>query len=191
MNLIRNYRNWRRYRDTVYELSRLCNRELTDLGISRSDIHLSRGSRPDPLRTANGPNQFEERTTMNLIRNYRNWRVYRETVTELGRLSNRRALRSRHRPRRDQDDRPQGDLTRISPGPTSSPTPTDRSAFTSSRGPTTKTAPAAPPPAAGVVSQEGSRPLKIKREEFRQCRSSSPATTNTVGLHLLPRIGRT
>jgi len=26
---------------------------------------------------------------MNLIRNYRNWRVYRETVTELGRLSNR------------------------------------------------------------------------------------------------------
>jgi uncharacterized protein YjiS (DUF1127 family) len=26
---------------------------------------------------------------MNLIRNYRNWRVYRSTVTELGRLSNR------------------------------------------------------------------------------------------------------
>ena len=39
MNLIRNYRNWRRYRDTVSELSRLCNRELGDLGISRSDIH--------------------------------------------------------------------------------------------------------------------------------------------------------
>jgi len=39
MNLIRNYRNWRRYRDTVSELSRLSNRELTDLGISRSDIH--------------------------------------------------------------------------------------------------------------------------------------------------------
>ena len=34
MNLIRNYRNWRRYRDTVSELSRLSNRELTDLGIS-------------------------------------------------------------------------------------------------------------------------------------------------------------
>ena len=33
--------------------------------------------------------RFEKRTTMNLIRNYRNWRVYRETVTELGRLSNR------------------------------------------------------------------------------------------------------
>ena len=26
---------------------------------------------------------------MNLIRNYRNWRSYRHTVTELGRLSNR------------------------------------------------------------------------------------------------------
>lgn len=38
MNLIRNYRNWRRYRDTVSELSRLSTRELTDLGISRSDI---------------------------------------------------------------------------------------------------------------------------------------------------------
>lgn len=39
MNLIRNYRNWRRYRDTVNELSRLSNRELHDLGLSRSDIH--------------------------------------------------------------------------------------------------------------------------------------------------------
>ena len=39
MNLIRNYRNWRRYRDTVNELSRLSNRELNDLGISRGDIH--------------------------------------------------------------------------------------------------------------------------------------------------------
>ena len=38
MNLIRNYRNWRRYRETVSELSRLSNRELSDLGISRSDI---------------------------------------------------------------------------------------------------------------------------------------------------------
>ena len=40
MNLIRNYRNWRRYRDTVSELSRLSNRELNDLGIARSDIHM-------------------------------------------------------------------------------------------------------------------------------------------------------
>lgn len=38
LNLIRNYRNWRRYRDTVSELNRLSNRELSDLGIARSDI---------------------------------------------------------------------------------------------------------------------------------------------------------
>ena len=38
MNLIRNYRNWRRYRETVSELNRLTTRELNDLGISRSDI---------------------------------------------------------------------------------------------------------------------------------------------------------
>lgn len=38
MNIVRNYRNWRRYRDTVTELSRLSNRELSDLGISRGDI---------------------------------------------------------------------------------------------------------------------------------------------------------
>jgi uncharacterized protein YjiS (DUF1127 family) len=30
-----------------------------------------------------------EITTMNLIRNYRNWRTYRATVNELGRLSDR------------------------------------------------------------------------------------------------------
>ena len=38
MNLIRDYRNWRRYRNTVSELSRLSNRELNDLGLSRGDI---------------------------------------------------------------------------------------------------------------------------------------------------------
>ncbi len=38
MNLIRNYRNWRRYRETVSELSRLSTRELSDLGIARGDI---------------------------------------------------------------------------------------------------------------------------------------------------------
>jgi uncharacterized protein YjiS (DUF1127 family) len=38
MNLIRNYRNWRRYRETVSELGRLSNRGLTDLGIARTDI---------------------------------------------------------------------------------------------------------------------------------------------------------
>lgn len=43
MNLIRNYRNWRRYRETVSELSRLTNRELTDLGINRGEIaHVAR-----------------------------------------------------------------------------------------------------------------------------------------------------
>jgi len=38
MNLIQNFRNWRRYRETMNELSRLSNRELADLGISRSEI---------------------------------------------------------------------------------------------------------------------------------------------------------
>ncbi|MDZ5697035.1 MULTISPECIES: DUF1127 domain-containing protein [Phyllobacteriaceae] len=38
MNLIRNYNNWRRYRQTVNELNRLSTRELNDLGISRGDI---------------------------------------------------------------------------------------------------------------------------------------------------------
>ena len=37
----------------------------------------------------NGPKKDETRNIMNLIRNYRNWRRYRETVTELSRLSNR------------------------------------------------------------------------------------------------------
>ncbi|PWJ79417.1 uncharacterized protein YjiS (DUF1127 family) [Pseudaminobacter salicylatoxidans] len=39
MNILRNFRNWRRYRETVSELSRLSNRELNDLGINRSEIH--------------------------------------------------------------------------------------------------------------------------------------------------------
>lgn len=38
MNLIRSYKNWRRYSETVRELSRLNNRELNDLGITRGDI---------------------------------------------------------------------------------------------------------------------------------------------------------
>ncbi len=38
MNIIREYRNWRRYRETINELSRLSNRELNDLGISRGEI---------------------------------------------------------------------------------------------------------------------------------------------------------
>jgi uncharacterized protein YjiS (DUF1127 family) len=38
MNLIRSYKNWRRFNQTVRELSRLNARELNDLGINRSDI---------------------------------------------------------------------------------------------------------------------------------------------------------
>lgn len=38
MNVVREFRNWRRYRNTVNELSRLSTRELNDLGITRSDI---------------------------------------------------------------------------------------------------------------------------------------------------------
>ncbi|MBO0663427.1 DUF1127 domain-containing protein [Jiella sp. MQZ9-1] len=38
MNLVRSYKTWRRYRETLNELSRLSRRELADLGISRSDI---------------------------------------------------------------------------------------------------------------------------------------------------------
>jgi uncharacterized protein YjiS (DUF1127 family) len=38
MNLIRSYKNWRRYNQTVRELSRLNSLELNDLGITRSDI---------------------------------------------------------------------------------------------------------------------------------------------------------
>lgn len=45
MNLVHTYRNWRRYRETVSELSRLSNRELGDLGIARGDIrHIARKS---------------------------------------------------------------------------------------------------------------------------------------------------
>ncbi len=39
MNVIRNYRNWRRFRKTVNELSRLTNRELDDMGLRRGDIY--------------------------------------------------------------------------------------------------------------------------------------------------------
>nr|WP_278434475.1 DUF1127 domain-containing protein [Brucella anthropi] len=38
MNLVRSYNNWRRYRNTVNELSRLSGRELQDLGIIAADI---------------------------------------------------------------------------------------------------------------------------------------------------------
>lgn len=38
MNPIQSFRNWRRYRETVSELNRLSNRELSDLGIVRANI---------------------------------------------------------------------------------------------------------------------------------------------------------
>lgn len=39
MNIRETYNNWREYRKTVSELSSLSSRELSDLGISRCDIH--------------------------------------------------------------------------------------------------------------------------------------------------------
>ncbi|WP_082760104.1 DUF1127 domain-containing protein [Agrobacterium bohemicum] len=38
MNITRSLNNWRKYRQTVTELGRMSDRELTDLGIGRSDI---------------------------------------------------------------------------------------------------------------------------------------------------------
>lgn len=37
-NVVRKYNSWVKYRRTVDELSRLSSRELSDLGMSRSDI---------------------------------------------------------------------------------------------------------------------------------------------------------
>ncbi|MBF2713530.1 DUF1127 domain-containing protein [Agrobacterium vitis] len=38
MNVARSLNNWRKYRQTVFELGRMTSRELQDLGIERSDI---------------------------------------------------------------------------------------------------------------------------------------------------------
>ena len=38
MNFRKAYKNWRDYRNTVNELTRMSERELNDLGISRGDI---------------------------------------------------------------------------------------------------------------------------------------------------------
>ncbi len=38
MNIARSYKNWRSFRNTIAELERLSNRELSDLGIARGDI---------------------------------------------------------------------------------------------------------------------------------------------------------
>jgi uncharacterized protein YjiS (DUF1127 family) len=39
MSIARTLNNWRQYRRTVDELSRMNSRELQDLGINRADIH--------------------------------------------------------------------------------------------------------------------------------------------------------
>jgi len=39
MNLLSTYRNWRNYKVTINELSRLSNRSLADIGMKRGDIH--------------------------------------------------------------------------------------------------------------------------------------------------------
>ncbi|MEQ8307521.1 MAG: DUF1127 domain-containing protein [Hoeflea sp.] len=38
MKLIRSYASWRRYRETCSELSKLSERELSDIGMARGDI---------------------------------------------------------------------------------------------------------------------------------------------------------
>ncbi len=38
MNVARSFNNWRKFHQTVAELSRMSGRELQDLGIDRSDI---------------------------------------------------------------------------------------------------------------------------------------------------------
>ncbi len=38
MSIVGKFKDWRAYRRTISELSALSNRELSDLGISRSDI---------------------------------------------------------------------------------------------------------------------------------------------------------
>ena len=38
MNIARSLTNWRKYRQTVTELGRMTDRELSDLGIGRQDI---------------------------------------------------------------------------------------------------------------------------------------------------------
>ena len=38
MNITRSLNNWRKYRQTVTELGRMSDRELSDLGLSRAEI---------------------------------------------------------------------------------------------------------------------------------------------------------
>jgi uncharacterized protein YjiS (DUF1127 family) len=119
-------------------------------------------------------NQAEDETrrTMNLIRNYRNWRRYRDTVSELNRLSNR------HCPRRHRLRRPQVDLRNFArvdllPDPDGygrrSPPP--------DRWPSKRRPPHLLPRRA-LFPKKASPLRKNRRTEFRQSRSSSPAMTD-------------
>jgi Uncharacterized conserved small protein len=38
MSFIRSFANWRRYRETCWELGKLSERELSDIGLTRSSI---------------------------------------------------------------------------------------------------------------------------------------------------------
>lgn len=38
MNVRQSYREWRKYRETVSELSSMSDRQLSDIGITRGDI---------------------------------------------------------------------------------------------------------------------------------------------------------
>jgi uncharacterized protein YjiS (DUF1127 family) len=38
MNVARSFNTWRKYRQTITELGRMTNRELSDIGIDRADI---------------------------------------------------------------------------------------------------------------------------------------------------------
>ena len=38
MKLVKSYASWRKYRETCVELNRLSERELSDIGMTRSDI---------------------------------------------------------------------------------------------------------------------------------------------------------
>jgi uncharacterized protein YjiS (DUF1127 family) len=54
MNFRKAYQDWREYRNTVNELSRMSERELNDLGISRGDIPFV-ARRPGQLRRQYNP----------------------------------------------------------------------------------------------------------------------------------------
>ena len=87
-----------------------------------------------------------------------------------------------------------GDLTGFRWGRPPPRPPANGQPLSSSRGLTTKTAPAAPPPAAGAVSPGPNWPKRVSplfknAKEISSKPTSSPAMTNRPDLHLLPRVG--